>query len=149
MKYLLHLCCAVVFASLLISCTKTIYIPVEERRKETVIWHDTVVNVVQAGEMLYNKTIDTVSVLQAHSASSTAIVADGVLSHSLTVHPRSDSVVVKWREVYVVDSVPYPVPVVDESHRVTTRLCRTTWLIVGAILLIGAILYRFGVKLRA
>lgn len=149
MKYRLHLCCVVVLVLFLISCTKTVYIPIEERHKETVIWHDTVVNVVQAGEVLYNKTVDTVSVLHARSASSTAIVVDGVLSHSLTVHPRSDSVVVKWREVHVVDSVPYPVPVVDESHRVATRLSHAAWLIVGGMLLIGTILYRLGVKFRA
>lgn len=132
----------------LLSCTRTIYVPVEQRRSETVVWHDTIIAVERVPEVMCNHTIDTISTLHSQVASSTAIISDGVLSHRLTVHPRQDSVVVKWREVYITDSIPYPIPMADNTSNVW-RWGGYMWLIlVGALLLIVVAMCIFRVHFK-
>lgn len=147
MKCRLLMIIAVILMMACVSCRKTIYIPVEQRRSEVVIWHDTVVNIVQPGERVINKTIDTISTLHTRAASSTAVVVDGILTHTLTVHPTNDSVVVKWREVCVVDSVPYPVPVYEELSKPNSCNALPVFsIIISVLLLLLAITHRFRTK---
>lgn len=144
MNYYKSGCClAIVVAMFLSSCTRTVYLPVEQRRSETVLWHDTVLPIDRPAETLLNTTIDTTSTLRTSLASSTATVAGGVLSHTLTVHPRSDSVVVRWREVHVVDSIPYAVPVAENGHHAGERRLVSMTFIACAVMLMGVILHRF------
>lgn len=100
-----------------VSCTRTVYVPAETHYSERIVWHDTIVEVVAPGERLERATFDTVSSLQARYASSVAKVVDGVLSHTLTVNPRCDSVQVQVREVLRRDSVVLPYPVVTTVER--------------------------------
>ncbi len=130
MKTFLGIVGSVVLLSGIVSCTRTVYVPVEQHRSELVVWHDTMVEVVHPGEVTCSKTIDTISVLHTQGASSRAVVTDGVLSHTLTEHPRHDSVIVRWREVYITDSIPYPVPVVENpSCRLTSLRYVLLWIV--------------------
>lgn len=115
---------------LLVSCTRTVYMPVGQRRSEEVVVRDTIVEVVTVGEKLCNKTSDTASVLRSDRAYSVATVSEGVLSHSLTVFPRRDSITLQWREVHTTDSVPYLVPVAGERVEVVPAWL---WWVVAAL----------------
>lgn len=127
---------AIVLLTGIVSCSRTIYVPVDRHRIEQVVWHDTMVEVVHAGEVVHSTTIDTISELHTPSASSKVVVTDGVLSHTLTEHPRHDSVIVKWREVYITDSIPYPIPMIEESSRRWPSLRFLSWVIGCIVLLI-------------
>ena len=134
---------------LLSACTRTIYEPAVQRHSEVHHWRDTIVQVERKGEYLMNTTLDTVSLLCGEQATSRAVIANGKLKHTLVVYPRSDSVAVPVQDVYVTDSVAYPLPV---SHGAVEN---TPWwhrweaavALVTAFAL-GAWLSRLGVKLR-
>ena len=87
------------------SCTRTHYVPVETHHREVVVWRDTVVEVVDAGERQERKTLDTVSVSRTRQACSRAAVSAGVLEHTLVVYPRRDSVRVQVRDILTHDSL--------------------------------------------
>lgn len=102
-----------------LSCRHKIYVPVVQHHSERIIERDTLVSIVNSGEVLHQFTIDTVSLLQGKYAVSEASITQGVLSHSLIVYPRQDSIVMSVREVYITDSIPYPVPAPERVVAVT------------------------------
>ncbi|MBR3951197.1 MAG: hypothetical protein IKJ79_04720 [Bacteroidaceae bacterium] len=104
-----------------ISCTRTIYIPSEQRHTEIVTLKDTVIERFSAGESHSNHTNDTTSILQGNGASSTASISNGILSHTLTIHPRHDSIALQVREVHIIDSVAYAQPPIEKhTHTAPT-----------------------------
>ena len=98
-----------------VSCTRTLYVPVERHHTEAVVWRDTLVEVVVAGERQERKTLDTVSVLHTRHARSTASVSAGVLEHTLVVYPRKDSVSVQVRDLFRYDSLLLSYPLITPS----------------------------------
>lgn len=109
-------------SSLLMSCgTKKIYVPIDHKVTETVIMHDTVVRL----ELVpYRDTIstrplpgkDTLSFLQNSYAYSYASFKEGMLNHSLGIKPgASAEVKIQIKEVFIVDSIPYPVEIKSDT----------------------------------
>lgn len=131
MKHLLWVCLAVV-VSLCCSCTRTLYVPVQSHRSEQVVLHDTIIEVRTVGETIHNHTADTVSLLHTAHAYSVASVTQGMLSHTLSVVPHSDSVRLQWREVHIIDSIPYVVPMPGERIEVVPAW---VWWMAAAFLL--------------
>lgn len=99
---------ATMLATLFAACTKTIYIPLEQRHTEFISLKDTIVEVITPGESHSNHTGDTTSTLSSRGATSTATISNGKLSHTLIIHPRRDSIAIQVREVHTIDSIPYP-----------------------------------------
>lgn len=120
-------------------CTRTVYVPVERQHSETVVMRDTTIVVTTDAVTAHNTTIDTVSYLHNDYASSRAVVESGVLQHTLTLYPRSDSVRVQLREVYITDSIPYLVQLPAKTIEVTPRWASVMLLIVIFVAVIGAI----------
>ena len=101
---------AVVFVVVaLLSCTRTVYVPVTEHRNVYTTVRDTVIVLAERGDTVERITPDTVSLITCKGAESEARVVEGVLHHRLAVHERRDSVRVQVHERLVIDSVPYPV----------------------------------------
>ena len=145
MRRVMLLLLAVVVVPVLLSCTRTVYVPTQPHRSEMIVTRDTVIEVVTEGELQRNKTADTVSVLCAERAYSVASVAQGVLSHSLSVLPRRDSIRLQWREVHTIDSVPYLVPMPGERVEVVPAWM---WWAVVAMLLGNLVLIYVLARLR-
>ena len=101
---------AVVFVVVaLLSCTRTVYVPVTEHRNVYTTVRDTVIVLAERGDTVERITPDTVSLIAYKGVESEARIVDGMLQHRLAVQARRDSVRVEVRERLVVDSVPYPV----------------------------------------
>lgn len=139
MRRIVAFCLLFLVVSMLFSCTRMVYLPVQPHRSETVVLRDTIIEMRTAGETLNNTTTDTVSILHAERAYSVASVAQGTLSHSLSVLPHSDSIKVQWREVHTIDSIPYIVPVAGE--RVEVVPAWVWWMVVVFVLLVLLVLY--------
>ena len=108
---------AVVFVVVaLLSCTRTVYVPVTEHRNVYTTVRDTVIVLAERGDTVERITPDTVSLITCKGAESEARVVEGVLHHRLAVHERHDSVRVQVHERLVIDSVPYPVYVDGSSE---------------------------------
>lgn len=108
---------AVVFVVVaLLSCTRTVYVPVTEHRNVYTTVRDTVIVLAERGDTVERITPDTVSLIACKGAESEARVVEGVLHHRLAVHERRDSVRVQVHERLVIDSVPYPVYVDGSSE---------------------------------
>lgn len=108
---------AVVFVVVaLLSCTRTVYVPVTEHRNVYTTVRDTVIVLAERGDTVERITPDTVSLITCKGAESEARVVEGVLHHRLAVHERRDSVRVQVHERLVIDSVPYPVYVDGSSE---------------------------------
>ncbi|HIX45342.1 MAG TPA: hypothetical protein H9982_03890 [Candidatus Barnesiella excrementipullorum] len=109
---------AIVFVAVMfLSCTRTVYVPVTERRNVYTTVRDTVIVLTERGDTIERITPDTVSLIACKGAESEARVAGGVLYHRLVLQERHDSVRVEVREQLVIDSVPYPVYVDGASQR--------------------------------
>ncbi len=109
--------CPLLFVCLLLwSCTRTVYVPVTERRNVYTTVRDTVIVLAERGDTVERITPDTVSLIACKGAESEARVVEGVLHHRLAVHERRDSVRVQVHERLVIDSVPYPVYVDGSSE---------------------------------
>lgn len=119
MRTLIYICIAFV----LLSCARTVYVPIETTRTVTTTVVDTFVEIVTPSERVVNITTDTTSTIKTLYATSTATVSNGMLSHEITQHARKDSV--KTQIVYIreTDSVPYPVAITEE---VTPSWCWPT-----------------------
>lgn len=108
---------AIVFVAVMfLSCTRTVYVPVTERRNVYTTVRDTVIVLTERGDTIERITPDTVSLITCKGAESEARVVEGVLHHRLAVHERRDSVRVQVHERLVIDSVPYPVYVDGSSE---------------------------------
>ena len=105
-----------VLLMLLLSCTKTVYVPVERVKTVTTTVVDSFIEVVTPPERVANTTTDTTSVISTLYATSTATVNNGILTHDLTQHARKDSVKTQTVYIYETDSVPFavPYPVVEQ-----------------------------------
>lgn len=102
--------CPLLFVCLLLwSCTRTVYVPVTERRNVYTTVRDTVLVFTERGDTVERMTPDTVSLIAYKGVESEARIVDGMLQHRLAVQARRDSVRVEVRERLVVDSVQYPV----------------------------------------
>lgn len=108
--------CVVMIA---LSCTKTVYVPVQQYRSYDTRLRDTMVQIVADGEHYDYKTTDTMSCIYGDRAMSCATVSQGVLSHSLTIYPQCDTIDLQLRDTYIIDSVPYIV--VPPDNAVTTK----------------------------
>lgn len=105
-----------VLLMLLLSCTKTVYVPVDRTKTVTTTVVDSFVEVVTPPERVTNTTTDTTSVISTLYATSTATVSNGILTHDLTQHARKDSVKTQTVYIHETDSVPFavPYPVVEQ-----------------------------------
>lgn len=105
-----------VLLMLLLSCTKTVYVPVDRTKTVTTTVVDSFVEVVTPPERVTNTTTDTTSVISTLYATSTATVNNGILTHDLTQHARKDSVKTQTVYIHETDSVPFtvPYPVVEQ-----------------------------------
>ena len=105
-----------VLLMLLLSCTKTVYVPVERVKTVTTTVVDSFIEVVTPPERVTNATTDTTSVISTLYATSTATVSNGILTHDLTQHARKDSVKTQTVYIHETDSVPFavPYPVVEQ-----------------------------------
>ena len=121
----------------LISCTRTIYMPVESVRHVTTTVVDTFVEVITPPERVVNVTTDTTSTISTQYATSTAEVSNGILQHQLTQHPRIDSLKTTTIHTHTVDSIPYPIEVTKE---VTPAWCYGSILITILAVAISIIL---------
>ena len=127
------------------ACTKTIYIPTEPRHTEVVTLKDTIVEIVTPGESHSRYTADTTSTLHSHSATSTATISNGTLSHTLVTHPRRDSIALQVREVHILDSIPYALPSCAKETKSTpmhTHAIATTIILTALIVLFATHLHR-------
>lgn len=104
----------IILVLLLLSCTRTIYVPVESVKHVTTTVVDTFVEIVTPNERVVNVTTDTTSVISTRYATSKAEVSNGILRHEITQHERKDSVKTQTVYIHETDSVPYPVKVVEE-----------------------------------
>ncbi len=93
------------------ACSHTIYVPVQSKHKEEIIYRDTVIEWAAHDTLLQVVTSDTTSTLVTPLAESTATVSKGILSHTLTILPKQDSVRIVWAERHITDSIPYCVPI--------------------------------------
>lgn len=105
-----------VLLMLLLSCTKTVYVPVERIKTVTTTVVDSFVEIVTPPERVTNTTTDTTSVISTLYATSTATVSNGILTHDLTQHARKDSIKTQTVYIHETDSVPFavPYPVVEQ-----------------------------------
>ena len=119
------------------ACTKTVYIPIEQRHKEVVFLRDTIIEIVRNGETHSNHTRDTTSTLQADGVYSQATITNGTLSHTLAIEPRRDSITIQVRELHTTDSIPYALP--TTLTQTTAPHHYTYWLIIIAIATLSAL----------
>ena len=115
----------------IIACTKTVYVPIEQRHKEVVLLRDTIIEIVRKGETHSNHTLDTTSFLQADGVYSRASIANGTLSHTLTIEPTRDSITIQVQEIHTIDSIPYALPTTEIAVK-TPPYC-TYWPIIIAM----------------
>lgn len=101
---------------LLLSCTKTVYVPVERIKTVTTTVVDSFVEIVTPPERVTNTTTDTTSVISTLYATSTATVSNGILTHDLTQHARKDSIKTQTVYIHETDSVPFAVPYPVVEH---------------------------------
>lgn len=130
----------IIFATvLLLSCTRTVYVPVTQHRNVYTTVRDTIVVFSEQGDTVERVTPDTVSKIVCKGAESEARIVGGVLHHRLAVYGRRDSVRVQVRERIVIDSVPYPV-YVDGSREpsIPERIWRLVAVV--AIVVVGCCL---------
>lgn len=127
-----------VLLMLLLSCTKTVYVPVERIKTVTTTVVDSFVEIVTPPERVTNTTTDTTSVISTLYATSTATVSKGILTHELTQHARKDSIKTQTVYIHETDSVPFavPYPVVEQY---IPHWC--WWLSVLAFILICVSIY--------
>lgn len=125
MRMLIYIC----IAFMLLSCTRTVYVPVETTRTVTTTVVDTFVEIVTPSERVVNVTTDTTSTIKTMYATSTATVSKGILSHEITQHARKDSVKTQIVYIHETDSVPYPVAITEE---VTQSWC---WPVIIALII--------------
>lgn len=109
MRTLIYICIAFV----LLSCARTVYVPIETTRTVTTTVVDTFVEIVTPSERVVNVTTDTTSTIKTLYATSTAVVSNGILTHEIMQHERKDSVMTQTVYVHTTDSVPYPVAVTE------------------------------------
>lgn len=127
---------AVVFVVVaLLSCTRTVYVPVTEHRNVYTTVRDTVIVLAERGDTVERITPDTVSLITCKGAESEARVVEGVLHHRLAVHERRDSVRVQVHERLVIDSVPYPVYVDGSSE---SSIPARIWKVVAIVAIVVA-----------
>ena len=134
-----------VLLMLLLSCTKTVYVPVERVKTVTTTVVDSFIAVVTPPERETNTTTDTTSVISTLYATSTATVSNGILTHDLTQHARKDSIKTQTVYIHETDSVPFavPYPVVE---RYVPPWC--WWLSILALICICVSLYIMCVKCK-
>lgn len=98
-----------------LSCTKTVYVPVERKTEVLVERRDTIVHTKIEKEVVEVVTPDTVAVAQTRYAEARAEVAKGRLK--LGLRNKDDSIKVATRVIYktVRDSIPYPIEVIKEK----------------------------------
>ncbi len=125
--------CVWIFVVALCSCSRTTYVPVTRQHNEVITLRDTTIIVTTVAQTAHNVTTDTVSLLTNEYATSRAEVSQGQLAHSLIIHPRRDSVVVRLREVHTIDSIPYIVPMPSQPIEVTPSWLR--WLVALSLVL--------------
>ena len=121
MRAIIYICVSVVM--LLISCTRTVYVPVVNTKTITTTRVDTFFEITTPGERVVNITTDTTSTISTLYATSTATVSNGTLRHEITQHERKDSVRTQIVYINQVDSISYAVPVIEE---VTPSWCWPT-----------------------
>lgn len=127
---------AIVFVAVMfLSCTRTVYVPVTERRNVYTTVRDTVIVLTERGDTIERITPDTVSLIACKGAESEARVAGGVLYHRLVLQERHDSVRVEVREQLVIDSVPYPVYVDGSSE---SSIPARIWKVVAIVAIVVA-----------
>ena len=112
MRSLIYIC--IVFV--LLSCTRTVYVPVETTKTVTKTVVDTFFEVLTPAERVVNVTTDTTNTIKTLYATSTATVSNGILTHEIMQHARKDSVKTQTVYIHETDSVPFavPYPVVEE-----------------------------------
>lgn len=100
---------------LVLSCTKTVYVPVERKTEVLVERRDTIVHTKIEKEVVEVVTPDTVAVAQTRYAEARAEVSRGRLK--LGLRNKDDSIKVATRVIYktVRDSIPYPIEVIKEK----------------------------------
>lgn len=110
MKKLIFISCVI-----LISCTKTVYVPIERKTVEVIEKRDTIVQVKLEQETVEVITPDTVAVAQTQYAEAKATVSKGKLS--LKLRNKTEHIPVSTRTIYktVRDSIPYPIEIVKEK----------------------------------
>jgi hypothetical protein len=98
-----------------LSCTKTVYVPVERKTEVLVERRDTIVYTKIEKEVVEVVTPDTVAVAQTRYAEARAEVSRGRLT--LGLRNKDDSIKVATRVIYktVRDSIPYPIEVIKEK----------------------------------
>lgn len=119
---------------LLLSCTTTKYVPVNQIRHITTIERDTIIEIVTQPERVVNTTTDTISQLRTRYAKSDAIVNNGVLYHNLVQIPVKDSARVRVQHTYITDSIPYPVEV-EKIKEVVPTWCWFTLITSGIVVI--------------
>lgn len=100
-------------AALLVSCTKTVYVPVERVTTVTVTERDTVVEVLLERELVNVKTQDTVAFAETQYSEATAVWQGETATLSLRMENKKFKIPTrtKYIERLIVDSVPAPYPV--------------------------------------
>lgn len=99
----------------LLSCTKTVYVPIEHKTEVVVEKRDTIIHTKIEKEVVEVVTPDTVAVAQTRYAEARAEVSRGRLT--LGLRNKDDSIKVATRVIYktVRDSIPYPIEVIKEK----------------------------------
>lgn len=102
----------------LLSCTKTVYVPVHSTQTVTETVHDTIVKIKldQSREVVTILAIDTTSTLKNKYCKSTAGIQNGMLTHTLETLPNAAvETRIQYVDKVIVDSIPYPVEVKGET----------------------------------
>lgn len=125
----------------LVSCTRKIYIPVEQKVTETVTLHDTIIQYQL--DIIHDSIVtpDTISYLENKYSESYAKWNNGNLNHSLRTKDISLPVKVQYveKEKQVEVPVPYPVEQIKYIEKELTWWQATSmWL--GNILLVSIFL---------
>lgn len=132
-------------ATILCSCAKTVYVPVERKTEITVERRDTVLLTKIEKEVVEVHTPDTVAYARTNYAEATAHVSKNRLS--LSLRNTNDNVRVSTNVIYktIRDSIPYPVEVIKEKKvRYVTWYDKVIRWVGGAsaLLLILMIIYK-------
>lgn len=139
---------ALLWAFLLVGCTKTLYVPVETKItvKETV--RDTIIDVQLEREYVKQITPDTTSMVETKYARATAIWygSRGLLEHS--IENKKDSIPVHTqyveREVEIEKPAPYPFYIdkpVDIPVRMPLRWYEKIFMYIGIAATGGGIIW--------
>ena len=128
------------------ACTpqkKTIYLPVVKTVTVETTVHDTIVETELVEYYTERETRDSSSYLSNRYAYSNASVIDGVLNHSLGIHPDATTITkipIEDRIITITDSIPYPVPYPVEVKGKLTFLQQLLMYIGGISLLLITLL---------